>query len=340
MDLSSGQSITTTKGMPPQYSVVVNPRDAVQWTLYYPTILQEPTTSYNDQLNGLINQAAANLLIGRVIEARKDLNSALHVDAENPDVLALLAIIDVVQNRNESALERAQKAFDLAPTSVTAGLALSYARQAFFDVDGALKTLEETARSNPGSGQVAARLAELQLSVGQLNQALDSAKMAAGLEPDIGRTQAVLGFAHLTRVETELAEAAFKQAIMLDQVLPLARLGLGLTYIRIGKVEEGRSEIEIAAALDPGSSLIRSYLGKAYFEEKRDKQARRQYEIAKELDSADPTPWFYDAIRKQTDNRPVEALHDLQQSIALNDNRAVFRSNFLLDDDLAARSAS
>ena len=340
LDLSSGQSITTTKGMPPQYSVVVNPRDAVQWTLYYPTILQEATTSYNDQLNGLINQAAANLLIGRVIEARKDLNSALHIDAENADVLALLAIIDVVQNRNESALERAQKAFDLAPTSVTAGLALSYARQAFFDVDGALKALEETARSNPGSGQVAARLAELQLSVGQLNQALDSAKKAAGLEPDIGRTQAVLGFAHLTRVETELAEAAFKQAIMLDQVLPLARLGLGLTYIRIGKVEEGRSEIEIAAALDPGSSLIRSYLGKAYFEEKRDKQARRQYEIAKELDSADPTPWFYDAIRKQTDNRPVEALHDLKQSIALNDNRAVYRSNFLLDDDLAARSAS
>ncbi len=54
----------------------------------------------------------------------------------------------------------------------------------------------------------------------------------------------------------------------------------------------------------------------------------------------DPTPWFYDAILKQSVNRPVEALQDIQKSIELNDNRAVYRSQLLLDQDLAARSAS
>ena len=39
-------------------------------------------------------------------------------------------------------------------------------------------------------------------------------------------------------------------------------------------------------------------------------------------------------------NRPVEALQDLQKSIELNDNRAVYRSRLLLDEDLAARSAT
>jgi len=115
---------------------------------------------------------------------------------------------------------------------------------------------------------------------------------------------------------------------------------LGLAKIRDGDVKAGRSEIEIAASLDPNSSLIRSYLGKAYFEEKRDKLAKDQYAIAKDLDPMDPTAWFYDAIRKQTVNRPVEALEDLQKSIELNDNRAVYRSRLLLDEDLAARSAS
>ena len=43
---------------------------------------------------------------------------------------------------------------------------------------------------------------------------------------------------------------------------------------------------------------------------------------------------------KQNINRPVEALHDLQKSIELNDNRAVYRSRLLLDEDLAARSAN
>ena len=63
-------------------------------------------------------------------------------------------------------------------------------------------------------------------------------------------------------------------------------------------------------------------------------------QMAKYLDPKDPTPWFYDAIRKQTTNRPVEALQDMQKAIELNDNRAVYRSRLLLDSDLAARSAS
>ncbi len=92
--------------------------------------------------------------------------------------------------------------------------------------------------------------------------------------------------------------------------------------------------------MDPNNSIVRSYLGKAYYEEKRTPLDEGQYAIAKELDPKDPTPWFYDAIAKQTTNRPVEALHDLQKSIELNEDRAVYRSRLLLDSDLAARSAS
>ena len=85
---------------------------------------------------------------------------------------------------------------------------------------------------------------------------------------------------------------------------------------------------------------MRSYLGKAYFEEKRDPLSADQLALAKKLDPKDPTPWLYDAIRKQTENRPVEALKDLQKSIELNDNRAVYRSRLLLDEDLAIRGAA
>ncbi len=81
----------------------------------------------------------------------------------------------------------------------------------------------------------------------------------------------------------------------------------------------------------PNNSLLRSYLGKAYFEEKRDPLAAEQFAIAKELDPNDPTPWLYDAIRLQSENRPVEALRNLEKSIELNDNRAVYRSRELLD---------
>jgi hypothetical protein len=57
------------------------------------------------------------------------------------------------------------------------------------------------------------------------------------------------------------------------------------------------------------------------------------------LDPNDPTPWFYDAIYKQSINRPIEALRDIQKSIEINDNRVVYRSRLLLDEDLGARGA-
>ena len=150
----------------------------------------------------------------------------------------------------------------------------------------------------------------------------------------------MLGFAELTRVRTSAAKASFERAIARESRNPLAHLGLGLAKIREGDLHGGRHDIETAAALDVDDAVIRSYLGKAYFEEKRDRLSAVQYGLAKQLDPRDPTPYLYDAIRKQTINRPVEALYDLQQSIELNDNRAVYRSRFLLDSDLAARSAS
>ena len=185
-----------------------------------------------------------------------------------------------------------------------------------------------------------ARLAELQSSFGELKKALKAAQKAVALEPNLARTQTVLGFAYLTQVKTKQAKDAFAKAIALDQADPLPRLGLGLAKIREGHLDEGSRDIEVAASLDPNNSLVRSYLGKAYYEEKRTALDEREYAVAKELDPKDPTPWFYDAIAKQTTNRPVEALHDLQQAIELNDNRAVYRSRLLLDADLAARSAS
>jgi len=101
--------------------------------------------------------------------------------------------------------------------------------------------------------------------------------------------------------------------------------------LRSIRLEAGRIDIKTAASLDPASSLIRSYLGKAYFEEKRYPLADTQFDLAKARDPNDPTPWLYDAIQKQTQNRPVEALSYVQKSIELNDNRAFYRSQLLLD---------
>jgi tetratricopeptide (TPR) repeat protein/opacity protein-like surface antigen len=280
------------------------------------------------------------LAVGRVDEAEADLERALRLAPNDSHALALQTIIAIVRNDKDQALAVAQKAVEVAPDSATAWIALSYAQQARFDLEGARASLEKAVQLAPHNALAWARLAELQSSFGELKKALKSARKAVDLEPNLARTQTVLGYAYLTQVKTRQAKDAFDKAIALDQADPLPRLGLGLAMIREGKLDEGGREIEIAASLDPNNSIVRSYLGKTYYEEKRTTLDEREYAIAKELDPKDPTPWFYDAIAKQTTNRQVEALHDLQKSIELNDNRAVYRSRLLLDSDLAARSAS
>ena len=330
--VTSGKQVIAQAGQAPLSKVVSHPRDAVQWTLYYPPVLL--------QGDAVMQQAAAALAVGQVDSANALLDQALASNAGNSDALALKSIIAVTQNDKVAALALASQAVSADAGSAAAYIALSYAQQANFDLSGALDSLQQATSLEPNNALARARLAELWLSVGDLDKGMAAAEQAHALDPNLALTQSVLGFAYLTDIRIPESVDAFERAILLDQAAPMPRLGLGLAKIRKGELTAGREEIEIAVILDPGNSLIRSYVGKAYYEEKRDKLAATQYEMAKELDPNDPTPWFYDAIRKQTKNRPVEALHDLQESIKLNDNRAVFRSRLELDADLATRSAS
>jgi tetratricopeptide (TPR) repeat protein len=375
--LASGQAAVALKGQAPVLHVVVRPRDAVQWALYYPPVLdyrpadfpggeetewqavirrslefywrgdiaraffslEEVTEDVSDPR--FFNYRAALLLtVGRVEEARDEIERALNLDPSDSHPFALQAVIAVVQNQKDRAFDLAQQSVKLNPQSPVARVALSYALQARFELEGALDSLREAVRLDPENGLAWARLAELWLSSGYLDKSLEAAQRAVALSPNLARTQTVLGFAYLTQTKIEKSKITFEKAIVLDQADPLPRLGLGLAKIRDGDLKPGRAEIEIAATLDPNNSLIRSYLGKAFFDEKRTKLDEPQFAIAKELDPQDPTPWFYDAIRKQTVNRPIEAMWEMQKSIELNNNRAVYRSRLLLDQDLAARSAS
>jgi tetratricopeptide (TPR) repeat protein len=337
--LGSGQSAVAEAGKAPYLRVVARPRDAVRWTLYYPPILpplpagREPAADWRERVSQL-------LAVGRTEEARAEIEEARKSAPGDGGAYALLSVIAVAQNEKDNAYDLARKAVEADPKSAPARIALSYALQARFDLGGATDAVREAVKVDPGNALAWARLAELRMSFGELDEALKAAKKAAELSPGLARAQTVLGYAYLAQVRTAASREAFDRAIALDQADPLPRLGLGLAMIRDGDLASGREAIEIAASLDPQNSLVRSYLGKAYYEEKRDRPAESQFELAKSLDPNDPTPYYYDAIRKQTLNRPVEALHDLQKSIELNDHRAVYRSRLLLDEDLAARSAS
>ena len=369
--VTEGQSALAKKGQAPVIGPRIQLRDAVQWTLYYPPVIDYAAYSkinswqrFKPVLDGFLsndlagaihlldkfNQSQRNadyhilyasllLTVGQVTKAQQQLKQ-VQQSQQNTNVLALQSIIALAKEDRQQALQLAQQAQQLDPNNATADIALSYAYQAVFDIDKALDSARQAVDASPDNGLAWARVSELELATGDVGDSMQAASKAQSLNPRLAKTNIVLGFARLAELKLSDAEQSFRTAIKRDPSDPLARLGLGLAKIRQGHVKSGTKEMETAANLDLDNALIRSYLGKAYYEQRRGDIASTEYAIAKNLDPNDPTPWFYDAIYKQTVNRPVEALHAMQKAIELNDNRAVFRSKLLLDSDLAARSSS
>ena len=228
-------------------------------------------------------------------------------------------------------------AVTLAPASPAARIAQSYALQSGLRLEEARSAL--LAATPPDDPLVQARLAEVEFYLGNIGAARSAAERAIAPAPGLSRPRSILGFVDLAQFRFAAAEDAFRAAATLDPADPLPRLGLGLTQIRRGRLAEGTKELETAVALNPSSSILRSYLGKVYAADWRYDPAFREWGLAQQLDPKDPTPWLYQALANRSLNRPGDALADVQKSIELNDNRAVYRSRLLLDQDLATRGA-
>ncbi len=317
--LVDNEAATAKKGQAPQRTLTVKPRDAVQWALYYTPLFDPRSRSGGQNLapshelygQGKITDAIESLnaipeaerngdyysyraglllLVGRADEAEPDIETALQENGNNTDAISLKAIIAIVRNDKARALDLANQAVNIDDKSASARIALSYALQANFKIEEALKAARQGTERDVKNALAWARVAELELSIPNYDKSKQAAEQAVKLNPNLARTQSVLGFANLTRIDIKAAKENFNKAIELDQADPLPRLGIGLAKIREGNLAGGREDIEIAAALDPKNSLVRSYLGKTYYEEKRDELAGRQFDLAKEQDPKDPTP--------------------------------------------------
>jgi Flp pilus assembly protein TadD len=369
LSLAAGEAAIARPGQPPR-RIEISPRDQVRWAIYYPPAMWElPTAgapieprvyaawqawrasdlpaavrqvnaiSSTEGFNAVSLDFLAAILIslGRIDEASSLLDRSVRLDPASPRAPALRAIIDVARNQTQQAAQAAEAAVALAPTNPAARVAQSYALQAGLRLEDARAALLAAGPSD--DPLVLARLAELEFYLGNIGAARTAAERAIAAAPSLSRPRSILGFADLAQYFFAAAEQAFRGAAALDPADPLPRFGLGLTAIRLGKLAAGTRDIEIAVALDPASSVLRSYLGKAYAAGWDYDTALRQWRLAQQSDAKDPTPWLYQALAERSLNKPGEALADLQRSIELNDNRAVYRSRLLLDQDLATRSA-
>lgn len=288
-------------------------------------------------------RAALLLTVGRVDDFDARIASLLQGPQAGP-AHALKAVADAARNRPEPALASAGKAVELEPQQAAGYLALSWAQQSALQLDKALTSAKKAAQLEPENTLAWLRVSELHLMQGDTGAAQKALSHVKQNSADSAALQAQVlsarGFVNLFRLHIKTARKNFEDALQQDSADPQHHLGLGLALLRDGKLEDGRRQLEYAVSLDPLRSTLRSYLGRAYFEEKRDGEAIKQWDLAKQFDPNDPTPYFYTGVHKLFANDPVGAIDELETSKTLNDKRAIYRSETLLQSDAASRSAT
>ncbi len=362
-NLQSGDVGLAESGQPP-IKLSLAATNLVQWWLYYPGVLDADELKF-DEAEREDYSASLNAY------KSGDLAAALRLSPGYPEpdepksdaglvYLAALRLSAGHVDKAEMLLGRLQKQSSLASalrwviaavqgnvsrrpevhTSASEWLGLSYYYQARHELKEALDAARQSVTRSTNFAFGWERVAELEFGFGRIAEAKRALQRSLALAPRNAQAHALNGFLLSADGRFNAAIESFETAIQLDSSLGNAWLGRGLVRIRRGDAEGGRADLQMAAVLEPNRSLLRSYLGKAFSDAGEYAKAALEFERAAALDANDPTPWLYSALQKREQNRINESIEDLEKSISLNTNRAVYRSHFLLDEDRAVRSSS
>lgn len=357
VELEAGEVGFAGSGGAPRKAKLVSLYEAVQWCLYYPAVIDpavfdaglgEPLSRYrrgdlpgamaafDDRYPGGGDSASSRLLGGALLLASGDVEGARQalsrVSGYESERRALEELIDAVGGVEAGRTSQ--------PQSASHWLARSYWRQSQDDLEGALAAARRATEMSPNFGYAWVRRAEMEFAFGQTTAMKAPLEQASGLVPENPQVAVLRGLVAASENNLEAAGAAFQQSIAKTGELGHAWLGLGLVQRRSGDLSASIDSVETAAATEPSVSSYRSYLARLYDEAGRADDAANELQVARELDPGDPTPHLVSALLNQRQNRINQAIRDLERSIELNDNRSLFRSRSLLDQDYALRRAN
>ncbi|MBI4795192.1 MAG: tetratricopeptide repeat protein [Deltaproteobacteria bacterium] len=278
------------------------------------------------------------LLAGRVEEARSLLEAAVQQAPAMALPRALLSQIYLVQNRKAAARNAAAQALAQNPASPVAQLTMGLVNISYFDLPAAKQHLEKALSLDPRFVDAYVYLAKIWLGSDYLDRAWKTIGAALRLAPQDGEVLTLAGFIRLGYRDYSQAFLLFSRAVRNHPALGEPHLGLGIYHFRHRDFDQGLASMLTATLLDPRVSLYQTSLGKALYQVRSFDMALEVYDYAKTLDPKDPSPYLYKGIALTDLNRPGEAIEEINRSIALNDNNAIFRSRIMLDRDLAVRN--
>jgi len=286
----------------------------------------------------LVMSGYFSMLVGKIDQAKALLTDSRISGRESAVAHSLLSQIYLVQNSKEKASGEATAAMRENSESPMARMTAALVKISYFDLPAARRFLEEALAADPHFLEAYVYLARLWLGAEYLDRAWEVIGKALDMSKTDSEVLSLAGFIRLGFRDYEKAFKLFTEAVRNNPGFGEPHIGLANIAFRNRNFSLGLTEMLTATLLEPRVSLYQSSLGKSLYQTRSFDKALEVYDYAKTLDPNDPTPYLYKGIALTDLYRPGEAIQEINKSIELNDNMAVFRTRLMLDRDLAVRN--
>lgn len=370
--IHSGETAVIDRGQAPAKSTVVKTAGSVQWTIQVPELISVQSlleqsiedlvlvdqiyTAYQQQRYAEIYDLAEQnetaqmsvsypavlkpwllLKTGQTDQAMDQL-TALSRSKGSVLIDELMAFSAFLLGDLKFADQKLQALEADGLLTDTGWLVKGYIAQARHDLELAQQAYLKALQLNSSNLQARIQLATIYFGSGANDRAMRLLNQALEINPESVEALNLKGFIYLAENRSSEALEIWKASEAKQLANAETYFGLSLAQMRKGQVEEAMQNIASAVLMDPQRSMYLSYWGKMLHQIGRHDKALTVLDSAIRLDAEDPTPRLYKAIILRDLNRPGEAIDSIQAAVQRNDNRGVYRSRSLLDQDLAVQN--
>jgi tetratricopeptide (TPR) repeat protein len=308
-------------GEAPRKTVLLNPLDAVQWSLYYPgivsyrdyslteldlTLLQKRLTELErraaaapQDINVVIALGEALFDLGKRTEARRQFERALRLAPRDPRAHTGLGWVYLEAGESEAALRQFRQA---EPPTLMSLVGKAHALYRLNRFEEALEVIARTKQRFPKSPRPWAQAALIYLVQGRVPGALAELDRALRLDPKYALAHGLRSNIYLVRNQKERALEAAQQAVAANPFSPAAHLDLSLVKQAEFKLEEALKAARKAVALDPENPQALIQASRLLFGQGKVDEAFELADRARRLAPQDPvvlSTWGFSSWRER-----------------------------------------
>jgi tetratricopeptide (TPR) repeat protein/peptidoglycan/LPS O-acetylase OafA/YrhL len=221
--------------------------------------------------------ARAYIKRGEISKAREQLEMAIALNPEEPEIYFHMGNIYHIAGEMKKAMESFEEALKFKPDYIRAMTNLAILNAKMGDREKALFLLTKALSIEPDDPAINMNIGVLYGNSGDLDKAISSFEKALKIDPKNIKTISNLAYALIQKGDLNLAIEKYKEALSIEPENKEILLDLGTAFIKKGMLHEAMERFNKVKKIDPGDPRAYNNIGIIYAKLGRYRDAIKEF---------------------------------------------------------------